>query len=82
MAYSTIDGMRAVLATGNLTGMGPDPVTTMYGYSGGASIVSWVTEQAPTYAPELKIHGVALGGIIPSLLNALSKQPFVLEEMS
>jgi hypothetical protein len=42
MAYSTLDGMRAVLATGNITGMGPDPITTMYGYSGGASIVSWV----------------------------------------
>jgi hypothetical protein len=75
MAYTTLDSMRAVLATGNITGMGPDPITTMYGYSGGASIVSWVTEFQPTYAPEVKIHGVALGGIIPSLLNALSKSP-------
>jgi hypothetical protein len=72
MGYATIDGMRAVLATGNVTGLGPDPITTMYGYSGGASIVSWVSELQPTYAPELKIHGAALGGIIPSLLNALS----------
>ncbi len=75
MAYSTLDGLRAVRATGNMTGLGPNPVTTMYGYSGGASIVSWVTEFQPTYAPDVKIDGVALGGIIPSLWKALSKFP-------
>jgi hypothetical protein len=73
MGYASIDAMRAVLAAGNVTGMGPDPITTMYGYSGGASISSWVSELQPTYAPELKIHGVAIGGIIPSLLRALSE---------
>ncbi|KAF2398657.1 LIP-domain-containing protein [Trichodelitschia bisporula] len=66
-AYATLDSIRAVKQSGNITGLNPDPITTMYGYSGGALTGSWTTEMHPLYAPELKIHGAALGGNIPNI---------------
>lgn len=40
--YAQLDGFRAVKQSGNFTGIGPDPVITMYGYSGGGVSVAWV----------------------------------------
>lgn len=40
--YSQIDGFRAAKQSGNITGLGPDPIITMYGYSGGGVTAAWV----------------------------------------
>lgn len=54
-----LDGIRAALASADL------PTSTkiaMYGYSGGAHATAWMTNLAPTYAPELNVVGSAHGG--------------------
>ncbi len=43
----------------------------MWGYSGGSIATEWAAELAPTYAPELKFAGMAVGGLVPSLESAL-----------
>jgi hypothetical protein len=81
-----LDSIRAVKASGNITGIGSDPTVTLYGYSGGAASAGWVsyharigvlsrssanyffkaTELQPDYAPDVQIHGAAIGGLIPN----------------
>lgn len=43
----------------------------MWGYSGGALANGWAVELQPSYAPELRIEGAALGGTVPSVANTL-----------
>jgi len=68
---TTLDGIRAVLNSGSITGIKEDPIITLYGYSGGAFAGQWAAEMQPTYAPELKIAGMALGGLIPNITALL-----------
>jgi Secretory lipase len=42
MGYSTLDSIRAVWSSGNFTGIDQKPLTTLYGYSGGAVASGWV----------------------------------------
>ena len=65
MAYTTIDSIRAMLQSEAITGLRPDAVTTLNGYSGGGITAAWFSELQPTYAPELQIAGIALGGLVP-----------------
>jgi hypothetical protein len=57
--YNSLDGIRAtesfLEAKGAKVGLS--------GYSGGALAGDWASELAPTYAPELDIVGVAIGGV-------------------
>jgi Secretory lipase len=39
---TTLDGIRAVLNSANVTGIEKDPIITLYGYSGGAFAGQWV----------------------------------------
>lgn len=77
---ATLDSIRAVLASTNTTNVQANATVAMWGYSGGALASGWAAELQPTYAPELKIVGAALGGT-PSDLNAtlyaVNKGPFV-----
>lgn len=74
--YSSLDSLRAVYASGNLTGINTDPLTTMHGYSSGAQAIGWATELHPTYAPELKIAGAAFGGLVPNLSALIEMREF------
>lgn len=66
-AYATLDSIRAVKQSGNITGINMNPITTLHGYSSGAQAVGWTTEMHPTYAPELEIAGAAFGGLVPNI---------------
>lgn len=70
---ATLDGIRAAIKSGEFTGIEPNPTITMWGYSGGALASAWAAELQHTYAPELKINGAALGGIIPNLVGSVNK---------
>lgn len=64
--YGTLDSIRAVLQSSSLTKVSTTPTIAISGYSGGGITAAWTTELQPSYAPELKITAVALGGLIPN----------------
>ncbi|KAL9939799.1 hypothetical protein V8E36_001616 [Tilletia maclaganii] len=71
-ATGVLDGVRAGLQVG--ANVIPDPskaIVTLYGYSGGALASGWAVQQAPVYAPELKIAGAVLGGHIINIKHIL-----------
>jgi Secretory lipase len=59
----TLDGIRAVKSFTEDDSIGPDSPVGMSGYSGGAHVTGWAAQMQPTYAPELKLVGAAVGGI-------------------
>ncbi|WP_233529038.1 lipase family protein [Antrihabitans stalagmiti] len=59
--HAVLDSLRATVNTPWL-GLSPDSPIAVSGYSGGAIASGWTAELAPTYAPELRIVGVAIGG--------------------
>lgn len=62
-ATGVLDSIRAVLKSGNLTGVSRNASTTLMGYSGGALASEWAAEFHSSYAPELNIIGAAIGGL-------------------
>jgi hypothetical protein len=56
--HGVLDGIRGAKS---LPGLGDAPVG-LWGYSGGGLASGWAAELQPTYAPELKLAGVASGG--------------------
>ncbi|KAJ2956542.1 hypothetical protein NQZ79_g7632 [Umbelopsis isabellina] len=77
---ATLDSIRAVLASSNVTNVQANASVALWGYSGGALASGWAAELQPTYAPELKILGAALGGTpvdLNATLQAVNKGPFV-----
>ncbi|KAK0542971.1 hypothetical protein OC846_006574 [Tilletia horrida] len=70
-ATGVLDGLRAGLQVNSVI---PDPdkaIVALYGYSGGALASGWAVQQAPVYAPELKISGAVLGGHIINIKDIL-----------
>ncbi|KAL6896530.1 secretory lipase domain-containing protein [Trichoderma evansii] len=70
---ATLDGVRAALSSGSFTGISKDATVALWGYSGGSLASGWAAELQPTYAPELKIAGAALGGTVPNITTVLSE---------
>ncbi len=72
-AHGVLDSIRAVeqFQPAKLNGAAT-PVGLM-GYSGGGHASAWANEVAPTYAPELNIIGVAMGGLPVKLDNVARK---------
>lgn len=62
--HSTLDSIRAALASTSTTGIQSDAQVVMWGYSGGTVASGWAAALQPAYAPDLKdnLIGVALGG--------------------
>lgn len=62
------------------TGLSALAPVGLWGYSQGGTSVGWAAELAPTYAPELKLKGVAASGV-PADLTAVAEfldgSPFV-----
>lgn len=77
---ATLDSIRAVLSSSSITGISPEDVDiTMWGYSGGSIATGWAAELQPSYAPELKIAGAAIGGTVVNLNNtikSMNKTPY------
>jgi hypothetical protein len=66
-AHGVLDGLRAAL-----TKFPSNTPVGMIGYSGGAFATSVAAQTQPSYAPELTIAGVALGGV-PADIEATTK---------
>jgi hypothetical protein len=74
---ATLDSLRAVLSFGH--GLCPYTRYVLWGYSGGALASEWAAELQGSYAPELNIRGVAIGGLTPnisSVIYSVSGTPF------
>lgn len=71
MGYATLDSVRAAthFAPSGLTS--PTVKTALWGYSGGGIASSWAAELQPTYAPELRMAGAAIGAPVADLVGAL-----------
>lgn len=67
--HATLDGIKAALASGNLTGVHSDAKVAMWGYSGGTIATAWAAALQPQYAPSLKgqIVGAAMGGWVTNI---------------
>lgn len=61
---ATLNSLRAVLGSKEITGISSDAKTALWGYSGGTIASGWAASLQPKYAPELKnnLVGCALGG--------------------
>ncbi|KAH8675260.1 secretory lipase-domain-containing protein [Xylariales sp. PMI_506] len=67
-----LDGIRAsVSSTWGLPQI-KNPRFAMWGYSGGTIPGDWAAELQPSWAPELKFHGMAIGGMTPVLFNVFN----------
>ena len=64
---AVLDNVRAALSSSDLTKISPDSTVSLWGYSGGSLASGFAAELQPSYAPELKIAGAALGGTVPKI---------------
>ena len=83
MGHAVLDMARAAE---RLPGSGLSSATPVgiWGYSEGGAAAGWAAEQAPTYAAELNLKGVAAGGVPADLLAVASQldgSPFVALEL-
>ncbi|MGS2809871.1 lipase family protein [Nocardia sp. MW-W600-9] len=77
--YAVLDGVRAAQGFAPLGLPGTDTPVAAMGYSGGSYGTSWVAQVQPTYAPEIRLVGVAMGGWtapIGRYLGTLDAGPF------
>jgi hypothetical protein len=68
-AHATLDSIRAAIAAGN--GLRSDTRVALWGYSGGTLPSEFAAEIAPYYAPDINLVGVAIGGLLANVTNAL-----------
>jgi hypothetical protein len=76
-AHGVLDGIRAALQF-KPAGFSSHTPVALWGYSGGALASDLAAQAQPTYAPELRFAGIALGGLVTDLkatLNAFSGSP-------
>ncbi|KAL3431282.1 secretory lipase-domain-containing protein [Aspergillus tetrazonus] len=64
---AVLDNVRAALASTDITGISSQATVALWGYSGGSLASGFAAELQPSYAPELKIAGAALGGTVPQI---------------
>lgn len=66
---STLDSVRAVLASQHITGVPRDAKTVMLGCSGGSIPTGWAAELQPSYAPDLakSVVGASMCGVIANV---------------
>ncbi|KAK2592777.1 hypothetical protein QQS21_009520 [Conoideocrella luteorostrata] len=70
--HAVLDGIRAALRSTDITGVLSDAKVGLWGYSGGSVASTFAAELQPTYAPEVKIAGAAIGGLVPNIANAVN----------
>ena len=68
--HALLDIVRAAVHCG--ADVAPDSPVLIWGYSEGGRCAAWAAELQPTYAPDLRVVGVAAGGV-PSDLRAVAK---------
>jgi len=66
-----LDAIRATLAFSATDGISAATDVAMWGYSGGSFATSIAAQMQPSYAPELKLTGVALGGEVANVESTI-----------
>ena len=61
-AHGVLDGIRAAKSFSQL-GLSDQSPVGLWGYSGGGQASAWAAELQPDYAPDVKLTGVAEGGV-------------------
>lgn len=69
--HGVLDGIRAARAF-EPAAVDPAAPIGMWGYSGGAQATAIAAQAHSTYAPELRLTGVALGGVVADLETTMS----------
>ncbi|KAF4469016.1 lipase 1 precursor [Fusarium albosuccineum] len=70
--HATLDAVRAILNLAHLTGNPEMKVNTvLWGYSGGSIATLAAIELQTKYAPELRIAGTTLGGVVDDISAAM-----------
>lgn len=69
-AHGVLDGIRAARAF-KPAGIGKHAPIGLWGYSGGAFATSVAAQLQPSYAPELKLAGIALGGLVADIRSTI-----------
>ena len=64
--HGVLDGLRAALAF-KAVGIAADAPLGLWGYSGGALASAWAAQLQPQLAPDLRLAGVALGGVVADI---------------
>ncbi|KAH8689600.1 secretory lipase-domain-containing protein [Talaromyces proteolyticus] len=67
---AVVDSIRSVLSYQPFHLSPKTTRTALWGYSGGSIATTFALEFQPTYAPELTLHGAALGGLLTSFISA------------
>ncbi|MGX1805077.1 lipase family protein [Nocardia sp. NPDC055321] len=77
--YAVLDGVRAAERFEPLGLAGVDTPVAVMGYSGGGFGAGWAAQVQPSYAPELRLVGAAVGGgraQLSDYLKSLNGGPF------
>jgi hypothetical protein len=69
--FAVLDALRAATRLAP-AGLSPTAPMAVEGYSQGGAAAGWVAQQAASYAPELRLAGVAAGGT-PANLQAVAR---------
>ncbi|MFC7446918.1 lipase family protein [Rhodococcus daqingensis] len=69
--YVALDGVRAVQNFQQVGAVDRSTPALFWGYSGGGIATSWAAEVQPTYAPELRVAGMAIGAPVPDFATAV-----------
>lgn len=70
--HIVLDSIRATLNSSNITGIYNNALVALWGYSGGSFASGWAANLQPIYAPELKIVGVAMGGVLSDVSSFIT----------
>jgi Secretory lipase len=70
-AHGVLDGIEATLNFAP-DGLGPNAPLGMWGYSGGSVATDEAAQAQPTYAPNLHLDGIALGGLVANVMATLN----------
>lgn len=85
--YAVLDGLRAVTqspsspatAGSNISSSAQEWKISLWGYSGGSIGSEFAAELQASYAPEINIAGIAIGGVVTPLdatLDAVNESPY------
>jgi hypothetical protein len=71
--YAILDGVRAAEQFAPLSLPGQSTAVGIWGYSGGSLASGWAAQVQPSYAPELNVRGVAVGGFVTNIAQAFTQ---------
>lgn len=66
--HAVLDGIRAALSS-SFTDINNDASVAMWGYSGGSLASGWAASLQPSYANEIDLIGVAVGGFVTNITS-------------